>query len=285
MGCHAGLNLPDKIGLVGSTDDWVETFADQGALWVANTGFGYGDTDTVALSEKLMALFADQLDRSSTIGQALATAKQRYAAGLAVVSPYDEKALMESTFYGLPMWTLPSPKLGPAPTTSPGLSVAADINGLRAADVSQTLIDGGTSGAGTGQFRLVVTPGSNSLLDGHYEIDGNTQTAPRRPVQPRVELDVSPDPARDPNLNGLVAKGALITSLQSKDIAGFKPDYFRPTVDDAAQRDQPGRWRRPVPCRRSIADDIRRRVRSHATARARARSVPADTRFGDTGTR
>ena len=233
MGCHAGLNLPDKIGLVGSTDDWVETFADQGALWVANTGFGYGDTDTVALSEKLMALFADQLDRSSTIGQALATAKQRYAAGLAVVSPYDEKALMESTFYGLPMWSLPTPKLGAAPTSSPGLSAPADIAGLRAADVSQTLIDGGTSGAGTGQFRLVITPGSTSQLDGHYEIAGKTQTAPRRPIQPRVEFDVSPDPARDPSLSGWVAKGALVTSLQSKDVAGFKPDYFRPTVDDA----------------------------------------------------
>ena len=41
--------------------DWPQAFADQGAgVYVANTGYGYGDTEIVAYSEKLMALFAER---------------------------------------------------------------------------------------------------------------------------------------------------------------------------------------------------------------------------------
>ena len=93
-------------GVTTPVDDWAKTFADAGALWVANTGYGYADTDTVAYSAKLMAEFAGNLNGSLTIGEALAAAKQQYAAGNAILSPYDLKALMESTFYGLPMYHL-----------------------------------------------------------------------------------------------------------------------------------------------------------------------------------
>src|SRR5439155_10611353 len=53
MGCHSGLNVPDV--LIGSPNldqskrllDWPQAYADQGAAtYVANTGYGYGDTDT-----------------------------------------------------------------------------------------------------------------------------------------------------------------------------------------------------------------------------------------------
>ena len=39
---------------------------------------------------------------------------------LAVVSPYDEKVMEESTFYGLPQWSLGAPSSGPVvlPSTS-----------------------------------------------------------------------------------------------------------------------------------------------------------------------
>ena len=92
--------------------DWAKTFASVGALWVGNTGFGYGDTSTMAYSAKLMAGFADNLDGTMSVGAAFVNAKQTYDAGDAVLSPYDLKSLMESTFYGLPMYHLNS---APAP--------------------------------------------------------------------------------------------------------------------------------------------------------------------------
>ena len=223
MGCHSGLNLPNEVfGANADTKDWAEFMGSAGALWVANTGYGYGDTDTVALSEKLMSLLADQLDHSSSIGDALTVAKQRYAASLAVVSPYDEKALMESTFYGLPMWSLPSPATPSSPLGRPGASSASGFNpNVRIAPTNTSLNPTFVSSDGT-------------PLDGHYEVNGQTQVAPQRPIQPRFELDVSADPSVDPALSGLVAKGALVTSLTSKDIAGLKPDQFRPAIDNAA---------------------------------------------------
>ena len=223
MGCHSGLSLPNEVfGANADTKDWAEFMGSAGALWVANTGYGYGDTDTVALSEKLMSLLADQLDHSSSIGDALTVAKQRYAASLAVVSPYDEKALMESTFYGLPMWSLPSPTTPSSPLGRPGASTPSGFNpNVRVAPTNNSL-------------NPTFVSSDNTQLDGHYELNGQTQVAPQRPIQPRFELDVSADPAVDPALNGLVAKGALVTSLTSKDIAGLKPDQFRPAIDNAA---------------------------------------------------
>jgi len=77
MGCHAGLDIDDaevdaSLGATSPVDDWAKTFADSGALWVANTGYGYADTDTVAYSAKLMAEFASNLNGTVTIGEALA---------------------------------------------------------------------------------------------------------------------------------------------------------------------------------------------------------------------
>ena len=86
---------------------------------MANTGYGYADTDTLAYSAKLMAEFAGNLNGPLTIGEALAEAKQQYAAGNAILSPYDLKALMESTFYGLPMYQLNQPGPPVAPPSVP----------------------------------------------------------------------------------------------------------------------------------------------------------------------
>ena len=133
MGCHSGLNAPDF--LVGSPNadqaqrllDWPEAFSDQGAaVYVANTGYGYGDTDIVAYSEKVMSLFAERIGSKAgstlTIGQALAYAKQEYFGSLVQYEAYDEKALQETTFYGLPMF-----RIGPPIQTPPPVGVVAVV--------------------------------------------------------------------------------------------------------------------------------------------------------------
>ena len=58
---------------------------------VATTGFGYGDANTVGLHERLMTLFAAQLDGAVTLGDGLAYAKQQYYGTSGLYGVYDEK--------------------------------------------------------------------------------------------------------------------------------------------------------------------------------------------------
>ena len=106
MGCHSGLSVADVS--LGTTTDWAQaiTGENQGGLFAGNTGYGLGDDAIVALSERLMALYAKALDGSVTAGHALMIAKQQYLATTPVLTPYDEKSLQQVVFYGLPMYAL-----------------------------------------------------------------------------------------------------------------------------------------------------------------------------------
>jgi uncharacterized protein YjbI with pentapeptide repeats len=227
MGCHAGLDIDDAevatSGLSTPVDDWAKTFADAGALWVANTGYGYADTDTIAYSAKLMSGFAGNLNGSLTVGEALSQAKQQYAAGDAVLSPYDLKALMESTLYGLPMYHLNTagtpvpPPNGPPTETDP-------TTGLTVAPVSLSLGQGNSTSAG--QLGLVSTSsGDYYQVNGSNAYNPGTQVTEYRPIEPLVAV-----PATETNL---VPHGALVTALDSIDTPNFTPVYSMPAVGSA----------------------------------------------------
>jgi Tol biopolymer transport system component len=219
MGCHSGLNVADV--LVATPDpgqskrllDWPQVYAQQGALYAANTGFGYGDTETVALSESLMALFAERLDGSMTVGQALTFAKQEYFASLGVYGVYDEKALVEATFYGLPMYRVGSgaPSSSPAP---PPLS-EDPITGLQVASIHTEP-----------NLQPVVTPRGK-----FYQVDGKAQVTHYRPIEPRTEFDVTELDTR--------AHGAIITDLVSTDETPINAVFSRPVVDLSANEPEP----------------------------------------------
>ncbi|MST32984.1 hypothetical protein GHK86_09670 [Acidimicrobiaceae bacterium USS-CC1] len=219
MGCHAGLSIDNtevdtSLGAGVRTADWAKTFADEGALWVANTGYGYADTSRVAYSAKLMAGFAANLAGTLTIGEALAEAKQQYAAGQAILSPYDLKALMESTLYGLPMYGLNKVPAGPAPQ-APG-TTSATVAGLPAVPVSVDL-----SGSPAPHLQEVTAAGG-----AYYQVAGGgpgTQQTEFRPIEPLVTVPVD-------GPSGGVAHGALLTGLTSQDIAGFSPLYVQPAT-------------------------------------------------------
>ncbi len=107
-GCHSGYNLLDADGVPGLTLglDWAEEMAKQRATFVGGTGYQYADTDFLAYSAKLYTLLAGQLRSGSgavALGQALVNAKQAYLAGISTMTGIDQKALIESTLYGLPM--------------------------------------------------------------------------------------------------------------------------------------------------------------------------------------
>ena len=115
MGCHSGLNAPDSYGGT-RRGDWAQTFAERGtAVFVGNTGYGYGDFKTVALSERLMKLFAQNLDGNLDVGRALLEAKRDYYLSAGNYQGYDEKVLQEAVFYGLPMY-----QVGTAPPAAAG---------------------------------------------------------------------------------------------------------------------------------------------------------------------
>ena len=104
MGCHSGLNAPDSYG-GNRRGDWAQTFAGRGtAVFVGNTGYGYGDFKTVALTERLMKLFAQNLDGNSDVGRALLEAKRDYYLSSGNYQGYDEKVLQQAVFYGRRCW-------------------------------------------------------------------------------------------------------------------------------------------------------------------------------------
>jgi hypothetical protein len=121
VGCHAGLNVPNAGTTLAFTGlDYAEAFAGKGATFIGNTGFGYGDGDLLAYSERLMLNFTQNLGFNPvpyqestlpTVGLALTEAKQRYIneLGNGAITNYDVKILEEMTLYGLPMLRIDMP--------------------------------------------------------------------------------------------------------------------------------------------------------------------------------
>ena len=208
-GCHSGLNVADVAVAAGlPSQDWAQTHAENGAIYAAQTGYGYGDTVTVALTEKLMAQFARNLDGTMTIGQAMTFAKQQYFSDLGLYGVYDEKALQEATVYGLPMYRIGS---GPSAQPLPPLDTSLDpATGLRVASISMAPA-------------IEQTPTVNGDL---FSVDGDTQFVHYRPIQPIARLDVTqPD---------LLAHGALLTSLTTTDLVDVDIAFGRPIIDLAS---------------------------------------------------
>ncbi|MDQ1446601.1 MAG: hypothetical protein QOI20_3065 [Acidimicrobiaceae bacterium] len=219
MGCHAGLSMPAAYADdAAKGSDWAQNYlgsSQKAAVYLANTGFGYGDTAAVALSEQLMNEFAKRLDGSMSVGEAAVYAKQAYFGQLGAYGPYDEKAMQEATFYGFPMW-----KMATAPAAAPanaGLTPSADATGVLSAPVSVSPTFSPNTSKGGGTFFTATAPNV---------VSSGLQVTQYRPIVPKVSVDVTPNsvPA------GTLAHGVFLTSLQSHDVAAV-PAVARPTID------------------------------------------------------
>jgi hypothetical protein len=131
-GCHSGYNIVDGEGVAGVTLglDWAQALAQKGATLIAGTGYQYGDTDFVAYSDKLYALLGHDLREGAgpiAVGSALVQAKQDYLSGLTTVAGIDQKSVLESTLYGLPMQGVDFAGRIPAPSTGP-TTTPANVN-------------------------------------------------------------------------------------------------------------------------------------------------------------
>ncbi len=232
MGCHSGLSVSD-ITIGRTNQDWAQTLGQQGSLFVGNTGFGYGDTETVAYTEELMALFAAQVtapfetgNGSTTVGQALAWAKNEFVAGLQTFSVYDEKAVQESTFYGLPFYRV---GLETDPLPAPPTNVAApDATGTPSL---RTTIDAANTETTTDRGVYFANSGAA----------GNEQVivAPGRPIQPKAVTDVSVVDPTDPTALDTVARGAIVLDMQSTYLSAPNPVIATPVFDEAFSQPEP----------------------------------------------
>ncbi len=220
VGCHAGLPVSDVIvGTTTPSRDWDQALASQGSVWAANTGFGLGDTDTVAFSERLMALFAGNLNGSLSIGEALTRAKQQYYLDRPALSAYDEKSLLEASLFGLPFYNVGAPTTAPAPpTTVPGTTAATTPAASPIAPDPVSGIDSATFSA-TPDFGTVIT-GKHGKF---YANAGGVDVVNYRPLVPKLTM-----PATKP---GLRAHSPFIETLQSVDEANFDGDFVTPTED------------------------------------------------------
>jgi hypothetical protein len=114
-GCHVGYNIVDAhdIDQVTPEPDWAEAFAVKRVpAFIGGTGYQYGDTDFLEYNERLYLEFVKQLRLGQgpvSLGQALVRAKQKYLAGTPVLNGIHEKALLEVSFFGLPMLSVDFP--------------------------------------------------------------------------------------------------------------------------------------------------------------------------------
>jgi hypothetical protein len=205
MGCHGGLNVADTLGgATGKFLDWPEQYARKlAAMYIANTGFGYGDTTSVALSERLMSLYASNLHSdASSVGEQWVAALQQYFATAGAYDVYDEKVMQETTFFGLPFWHFSTAGTGAAAPTSLTTS----------------------SHAGTGvQSASVSFPGTGTTTQDQFGL--------YRPILPITSKEVTS--------SSLPARGIWINSLATSDVAD-SAKLGMPTIDLGAHEPKPG---------------------------------------------
>src|SRR5262249_15811355 len=114
LGCHAGFTIPNQatLPLISPDPDWPEALARRGMVYIGSTGYAYGDTELTEYGERFMVNLARQLRTGRgpvPLGQALMLGKQTYLEQKLSLSGLDEKTLIESVMYGLPMLMIDMP--------------------------------------------------------------------------------------------------------------------------------------------------------------------------------
>ena len=232
IGCHSAFSLPDTIGgPIAPADtkrqlDWPQAYSQKlAAVYIGNTGFGYGDTKTIDLSERLMRGFAQGLNTGGTIGEQWVRALHDYYSTAGLYDVVDEKVMVEANMYGLPFYGFSGvpkspPPVAPTPTTR-------NDNGLTAAQLPALTanITRHDQADGTSLFFDDAQPDGTTNAGG---IRSGTLSVIYRPVQPQLSRDVT--------VPGLSAHGAFITSLETATFAGVKPVKPFPLVFNGIER-------------------------------------------------
>ncbi|RME44712.1 MAG: hypothetical protein D6791_12565, partial [Chloroflexi bacterium] len=216
IGSHAGLSVPDHWATAPDRLDFSQAFCNAGSTAIANTGYGYGVVPTNDYSELLMTYFVQMLTQMPdvTVGTALVQAKQRLIreAGPASFSLYHEKALIETTLFGVP-----------------GLRITVPNLTLPSGNQKQVTA-GPMEVAATGLYRrtLTIEPDFERVdtsTGSYFKANDGTISRPGRPVQPRFTWGI-----REPEMD---AHGALWVAATYTEFHGFDPVVTHPVTDTA----------------------------------------------------
>ncbi len=223
VGCHSGLNVPGQAD--PTARDFTRILAERGALFIGNTGYGYGDSGVVIFSELVTKLVVDALTSgTSQVGSALTLAKQNYlkAAGPFGFGQYDIKALNICTLYGLPMHEIKLNQVA-APLNVQRQSEPAGVGAVKYNLPGQAPGDLKSSNIEfdlTNQWQLIETAEGNifTLPDSlAHAVDGH-------PVLPKLVRPLSVEP-------GNYAHGALLVAAKYQDYSDFTPRITNPHAD------------------------------------------------------
>jgi hypothetical protein len=240
-GCHAGYNTVNGDATsITQPLDFPEAFAGQGATLIASTGYGYGDTDFIAYTSKLLSSLTTELRYGTgpvPIGKALTNAKRGYLTKGAVLSGTDEKAIGQLALYGLPFWSVNLPAANRLIRPGSGMvAVTPRVPGLGTSDVSPSY----TLNPHNLTLRLLPQPltGPTTVLNSYYDADGDVQAIPLRPVLGRKSVGVKASgPIPDPSGTSTVPvpRGAALISADYQDVTTTPGDPtnspFRPYVN------------------------------------------------------
>ena len=223
LGCHSGLSVSEEIGGILGVD-WAEALGRAGAgAYVAQTGFGYGSSNSVQLTETLMVDFTEFLDGNFTVGEALKLAKNEYYASLGAISVYDEKSTQQAVLYGLP-FAVPD-VADPAERPQPPARLALTASG----------VDGLAVAAVDADVDVVARETDDGTL---FEIDGRSYAPQENPLQPITSIDATGPDADGDGLPDQRLHGALLIGGEAYlfgDETGpavVDPVYQTPTIND-----------------------------------------------------
>jgi len=246
VACHAGLTFPGgdcAAGLTRPIDenpqslDWPQVWAGQGKTYVASTAWAYGGTVQLAYLEELLTMFAERLLAGGgiAVGDALVAAKRDYYLQQDPADQWDEKTLIATTLFGLPMTrvqvegTSSGRSAQQAESATLKSRVYAPPEVARSVPGRSRLADDPTLPPGL--FReesawSFPAPDEHVTEEGRYYTYGRPRAEHREPIQPRFRASLGL------SVGGLDLKahGAMFTGGTYQDIEGFDPVIERAGV-------------------------------------------------------
>jgi hypothetical protein len=224
-GCHSGLSIPDG-STVGRGNlpfppdiDLPQGYArSPNVVYISQTGYGLGGSDSIAGTEQLGLDFFKQLAKASPdkpVGQVMIEAKQLYFDNLKSMTVYDEKVINQMVLYGLPMFTAGG---NFTPTTNTNACGSSAFN----LSVTGTGVD--ASSAPTSLSKVCEDVGS------YYAAEDSIDANPGRQIQPKIVLNV--------NNSGGVAHGVVILGGSFTDMESFDPVIAQNTHEWVENKDE-----------------------------------------------
>jgi hypothetical protein len=237
IGCHSGL-VATTTNPAYHPLDLPQVMARKGVpAYIGNTGFGWGLSIGIGLSERLVELYTQQLLAGGTVevGSAWIEAKRRYFLEQSELDVFDKKILEEWTIYGLPMYRIAGPSsvaTVPTPFAGDG-TTRVDWNGVtiekklekggKGATTFATLPDGLTQlslsfAFSTSSYAKVATSEGD-----YYTLNGEATGEIGLPIQPKFTYDSRLSGAR---LHGTLWLGGDYRPATLKADDGFESGSF-----------------------------------------------------------